>query len=135
MSTGSPLHREERMAAKKTQEELEQPAKVYQLDALQNRFDSFERQITQGFSTMNTSLQTLITQSQSQVTPQQLNENVSAAKLAMQQELKEEVRVINLEYGPLKRNVTKFLWAVIAEAIIIVGQVIYITYLSNINAN
>lgn len=42
--------------AKKTQEESEQPAKVYQLDALASQLDTLSKTMSEGFDRVNTLL-------------------------------------------------------------------------------
>ena len=114
------------MASKKTQAELESYVKGYQLVSLQDRFDSFEKQMVQ----INTSLQTLITQSSAQISPQQFAENLSAQRATLEDRVSEEVRAIHLEYRPLKDNLKWLLRAVVAQAIVIVGQIILYFYVS-----
>lgn len=92
------------MAVNKSQDELEQPAKVYQLDAVESKVDQ-----------AIIKLDTLIAQTSSVVTHAQL-----AA------ELKEAKKEIHLTYGPMKENLKWFTRAVILEGLAILAQVIII---------
>jgi hypothetical protein len=116
--------------SKKSQEESEQPAKVYQLDAIESQVKSLTNQVTTGFTRVNTSIDTLLVKSESQVTPQQLNDNILAAKSAVENKIEEEVEKIHLEYRPIKENNKWLIRAIAAQAIILVGQLIFILYVT-----
>lgn len=88
----------------KTQEELEQPAKVYQLNAVENKVDN-----------ALVKLDTLINQTSGLVT-----------KAQMDAAIKEEVDKIHLEYRPLKNNLTKFVWLLVASVLGIIAQAVII---------
>lgn len=122
------------MAAKKTQKESEQPAKVYQLDAVQAKVDSIDKQVTEGFKAVNDSLQALILKSNTQVTPQQLADNIAAIKKSLEDELestvKDAVEKIHLEYKPIKDNNRWLIRAISAQGIIIVAQIIVMFYIT-----
>lgn len=92
--------------AARTQTESEQPAKVYQLDAVDKKVDEALGK-----------LDTLLTQTGNLVTPSQLE----AAELRMEEKLMEEVKKIHLTYGPMKRNISWLLRTVIGQ---IVGLVV-----------
>lgn len=117
---------------KKTQEESEQPAKVYQLDALGDKFDNFERQANAEFADIKESLKTLLLKTDTQVTPQQLNDNLLALDKKHQNALDEEVRKIHLEYSPVKKNISKTLWLIVGTMFAVIGQlVVFVVTLQN----
>jgi hypothetical protein len=109
---------------KKTQEESEQPAKVYQLDALSDKFDNFERQANTEFADIKESLKTLLLKTDTQVTPQQLNDNLLALDKKHSNALDEEVKKIHLEYSPVKKNISKALWLIVGTIFAVIGQLI-----------
>lgn len=115
---------------KKTQEESEQPAKVYQLDAVQSKVDSIDKQVTEGFKVVNESLQALILKSNSQVTPQQLADNITAVTKTTDDKLKTLKETIDLEYSPIKENNKWLIRAIATQGVIIVGQVVFILYVT-----
>jgi hypothetical protein len=98
----------------KTHTELEQPAKVYQLEALDAKLE-----------TIGTQLKTIVNQTAGLATVTQLQklEQDDKARLA------EAVKDIHAEYRPtLKRN--KALWGLVgAIAVLVVGQAILISVL------
>jgi len=93
----------------RTQTESEQPAKVYQLDAVMVK-------VTE----VNNKLDTLLQQTSGLVTTSQL----SGTEQNINEKIKEEVEKIHLEYGPLKRNMNWLFRTIAGEAIIIVGEAI-----------
>lgn len=103
--------------ARRTQQESEQPAKVYQLDAVEGKVDN-----------MNDKLDKLLQQTSGLVTTGQL----SQAEKEVREKIKEEVDKINLEYGPMKRNADwlfKTVVGLILAALIEGGGLVYITVL------
>lgn len=100
--------------AGKSQLELEQPAKVYQLQALDAKLD-----------TMGIQLKTIINQTGGLATIAQLE----AVKNDSKEKLAEAVKDLQAEYQPtLKRN--KALWGLVgALTLMIVGQAILIVNL------
>lgn len=109
---------------KKTQEESEQPAKVYQLDALGDKVDNFTARANMEFSDIKESLKTLLSKAETQVTPQQLNDNILALDKKFQASLSEEVKKIHLEYSPVKRNISKAIWLIAGTILAVIGQLI-----------
>lgn len=93
----------------RSQAESEQPAKVYQLDAVMNKVLE-----------VNGKLDMLLTQTSGLVTTSQL----SASEQNTNEKIKEEVEKIHLEYGPLKRNISWLFRTIIGEAAVIIGEVI-----------
>lgn len=95
----------------KSQEELEQPAKVYQLNSVETKVDA-----------MNLKLDTLLTQTSTFVSQSQLQEI-----------LNERDKKIHLVYGPMKRNLTWFIRTSIVEALAIAGQgvIIFLSIIGN----
>jgi di/tripeptidase len=118
------------MSTKKTQEESEQPAKVYQLDALGDRFATLENTMQEGFNRLNSSVNTLVIKSESQVTPQQLTDNITAVKSSLEKDIEEEVNKIHLEYGPLKDQNKWFIRLIGGQALIMIGQLVFIVYVT-----
>jgi len=101
----------------RSQQESEQPAKVYQLDAVDKKVDS-----------MNEKLDTLLQQTSGLVTTNQL----SQTERELREKIKEEVDKVNLEYGPMKRNsdwLFKTVVGLILAALIEGGGLVYITVL------
>lgn len=117
-------------AERKSQEESEQPAKVYQLDALGEQVAGIASQMKEGFTQVNSSVNALLIKSESQVTPQQLNDNIAALKTTLENQITEEVKKIHLTYKPLKDNNKWLIRAIASQGIIIVGQILFIAYVS-----
>lgn len=113
------------MAAKKTQQESEKAAKVYQLDAIQEQVSALKDQMSEGFNTVNSSVQALLVKSNSQVTPQQLADNITAVNKTTEEKIKEEVKKIHLTYGPIKDNNKWFIRAIIGQGIIILFMALF----------
>lgn len=113
---------------KKTQEESEQPAKVYQLDAVDSKVENLTKEMRTSFDQVNKNLNTLIVKSESQVTPQQLSDNVLSVKAALENQVKEEVEKIHLEYRPIKDNNKWLIRFIAGQGIAIVGQIVYFLY-------
>lgn len=118
------------MTTKKTQEESEQPAKVYQLDALTDKFNNLSDQMKSGFGQINTSVNALLVKSESQVTPQQLTDNIAALKKNFEETLDNEVKKVHLEYKPLKDNNKWFIRFICTQAVIMVGQLVFIVWIT-----
>lgn len=98
------------MVAKKTQEELEQTVKGYQLEAVETKVDA-----------MNLKLDTILTQTNGLVTPAQLED----AKIALKDYVKEEIKKIHLTYNPLKTKINT-LNGVLTTAVVL--QLVYIVF-------
>lgn len=112
------------MAIKKTQEESEQPAKVYQLDALGDKVDNFTTQANEEFKDIKESLKTLLLKTDTQVTPQQMNDNIIALDKKWDSALTEEVKKIHLTYSPVKKNISKAIWLIAGTMVAVLGQLI-----------
>lgn len=93
----------------RSQVESEQPAKVYQLDAVDKKVDDVLVKIDQ-----------LLSQTSGLVTVTQL----SITEKGLQDKIDEEVEKIHLKYGPTQRNASWLMRALIVEGIAIVGQAI-----------
>lgn len=115
---------------KKSQEESEQPAKVYQLDALGEQVKVLQETMKTGFDRVNANVNTLLVKSESQVTPQQLSDNLKAVRKEASDSLTEEVKKIHLIYGPLKDNNKWFIRAIVTQAVVIVGQLVFLVYIT-----
>jgi hypothetical protein len=101
--------------AARTQDESEQPAKVYQLDAVDRKVDD-----------INGKLDTLLQQTTGLVTTNQL----SQTERELRDKIKEEVDKIHLEYGPMKKDLKWFLRAAVAEALLIAGELVSLYLIS-----
>lgn len=86
------------------QQELEKPAKVYQLNAVEAKVD-----------TALSKLDTVITQTSGLVTTAQLNSAIE-----------ESEKKIHLEYRPIKRSLTKFIWLLVSGLVTIITQAVII---------
>lgn len=98
---------------RKTQNELESPAKVYQLDAVESKVDNVLNK-----------LEEVLQQTKGVAT-------TADVKLSMDEAVKEskeytdgEVKKVHLTYGPMKANLTWFTRAVIGQGIVIALQFI-----------
>lgn len=118
------------VAAKKSQEESEQPAKVYQLDAIVDQVNGLAVQMEKGFIKVDTSINALLVKSESQVSPQQLENTVTAARSTLENQISEEVEKIHLAYSPLKENNKWLIRAIASQGIIILGQALYFLYVT-----
>lgn len=106
------------MTAKKTQEELEQPAKQYQLEALSEQMLRVEGLV-----------QTLVADSKNQVSAKYFEERLVAQSTAFEERLKDQDEKQTLRTNDLQKEVTrnsaafnKFTWAVIVASIGIVAS-------------
>ncbi len=98
----------------RSQEESEQPAKVYQLDAVDFKVNQ-----------INDKLDKLLEQTSGLVTPSQLK----AVEDSIKAYVDDEVEKVHLEYGPLKRNVTWLLRTMIGALVGIVLQAVAMYFL------
>jgi hypothetical protein len=110
--------------SKKTQEEYEQPAKVYQLEALSDKVENFTMQANLEFSDIKESLKALLLKSETQVTPQQMNDNIFALDKKFHSSLDEEIKKVHLEYRPVKKNISKAIWLISGTILAVIGQLI-----------
>lgn len=101
---------------RRPQDESEQPAKVYQLDAVENKVDQ-----------AITKLDTILNQTSGLVTVSQL----STTERQLKDQIEEEVEKIHLKYGPLKRNVSWFIKVAVVQGLAIIGQAIILFIISN----
>jgi hypothetical protein len=96
--------------AVRTQQESEQPAKVYQLDAVESKVDAALNK-----------LDTVITQTRGLVTETQL----SAVKKEMEEYVDSEISKVHLEYRPTKRNAAWLVKLVIGQIVtLIIGSAV-----------
>jgi len=93
---------------RKTQDELEQPAKVYQLDAVESKVDIVLVKLDE----LSQKTSGLVTQTQ------------------LETRMSDEVQKIHLEYQPMKKNLSRFTWLAVGEGVAIVGQVILLWIIS-----
>jgi hypothetical protein len=106
------------MTPKKTQKELEQVVKGYQLDALEVKVDAVLGKLDE----IKNNTSGLVSQRQ-----------LDDMTLGIDKQIQEEVEKIHLEYKPLKKNITWFVRAMVLEAIAIVGQgvIMVVLYISS----
>lgn len=97
-------------SSKKTQEELEQTVKGYQLDAVEIKVDQAIAK-----------LDTIINQTNGLVTPAQLED----AKIVLKDYVKEEIKKVHLTYSPLKTKINA-LNATLGGAVVL--QLVYIAF-------
>lgn len=92
----------------RSQQELEQPAKMYQLNAVETKVDTALKM-----------LDTIVTQTAGLVTADQL----AALKLELENKIAAEIKDVHKEYSPMKKNLGWFVKLVIANvtAIVIVA--------------
>jgi hypothetical protein len=110
--------------ARKSQEESEQPAKVYQLDALADQIETLRSSVKQGFDRLDTGVNTLL--ANPQVSPQTLADTITALEKRQEDRLTEEVAKLELKYGPIMKNNT-WLWRTIGGAVIMfIAQAVYL---------
>lgn len=119
------------MAARKTQKELEQPAKNYQIEAVENNLKNLTNEMRSNFTTVNQNIQTLITKSEGQVSPQTFQESLTALRTSIEQRIEEEVEKIHLRYAPMKDNLKWLLRTVVVTTIGILGQIMFTLYIVN----
>jgi hypothetical protein len=99
---------------KKTQQESEQPAKVYQLDALEAKVDVVIGKLDE----IRDNTSGMVTQSQ-----------LEATKLSLENKIDEEVKKIHLEYRPMKKNITWFTRSIVVQGVAILGQAVMMAFL------
>lgn len=98
------------MAASKKQEELEQPAKVYQLLAVEVKVDQ-----------ALTKLDQIVSSVEGVVTNIQLEARIRELKTEIATEIADEIEKVHLEYGPTKKGAW-WLGGIVVTGI--VGQII-----------
>lgn len=101
------------MATGKSQSELEQPAKVYQLEALESKV-----------SDALVKLDTIITQTKGVVTQEQLDSAKNELKKHTEEKVKESEKKIHLRYSPMQDNLKWFVRAVIGQGIVIIAGLV-----------
>lgn len=116
------------MAAKKSQSEAEELVKNYQLDAVESQVQQIQKQMTEGFAQANEGIKTLIESTRTQVTPQQLTDNLTALRSDFSRQMKESEKMQDTKMYALAKDVTKtgkdmnrFTWIVISTGVSIIG--------------
>lgn len=99
---------------KKTQKEFEQPAKVYQLEALEAKVD-----------VAISKPDDIINQTSGLVSQSQL-ENT---RYILDTKIDDEIKKIHLQYQPMKKNLSWFIKAMVLEGIAIIGQGIIMVFI------
>ena len=97
----------------KSQQELEQPAKVYQLDAVDAKVND-----------VLTKLDTVINQTRGVVTAEQLVTTRKEILEEVSKKIEASEKSINLKYGPMKSNLTWFTRLVISQGVVILGGIV-----------
>lgn len=82
-----------------TQEELEQPVKGYQLKAVEDRLDSFEKNMTASIDRLTSTVV-----SNPSVSPATLQSTTEAMRKEFREHVAQEVKKIHLEYGQMKKD-------------------------------
>lgn len=108
------------MTSRKTQDELEQTVKGYQLQAVETKVDSLETKVDSAL----VKLDTVINQTKGVVTQEQLNEVKKELREYTDKEIQEATKQIHLQYQPMQDNLKWFVRAVIGQGIIIIAGVI-----------
>lgn len=98
---------------KRSQNESEQPAKVYQLDAVDSK-------VEQALGMLNKVLE--------QTSGLATQAELIALEKSIREYVDDEVKKVHLEYGPMKKNATWFVRLVIGA---IVGQMAIIAWIAN----
>lgn len=101
------------MTTRKSQSELEQPAKVYQLDALESKVND-----------VLVKLDTVITQTKGVVTQEQLDTVKKDIYKEIAEKIEESESRIGLKYDPMQDNLKWFIRAVIGQGVVIIGGII-----------
>lgn len=96
--------------AGKSQQELEKPAKVYQVDAVETKVD-------QALAL----LQTISAQTTGVINQTQLDTAIAEVLKEAKDHTNNEVKLVNADYGPLKRTIVKFAWIIITAIVAQVG--------------
>jgi hypothetical protein len=102
------------VGGKKTQKEYEQPAKVYQLDALEAKVDVVIGKLDE----IKNNTSGMVSQAQ-----------LDSTKDSLDRKIEEEVEKIHLEYRPMKKNISWFIKAMVLEGIAILGQFAIMAFL------
>lgn len=102
----------------RSQIESEAPAKVYQLDALDSKLDSYQLET-------NEKLDTLLNQTKGVITIDQAHAMIKESEIEVRKWVESEVQKIHLEYGPTKKGAW-WVGGVIVTAVI--GQFIILIF-------
>lgn len=97
------------MTGRKSQQELEQPAKVYQLDAVEGKVD-------QALAKLDTITQSI----QGIVTPIQMEAAIKSAKSEMEEKIRNDIEAIHLKYNPTYKGIW---WVVTAVSGLLITSV------------
>lgn len=110
--------------ARKSQEEMEAPAKVWQVEALNGTIDE-----------VKVLVQTLVAKSDNQVTNKRFEEGLLAQSTAFADKIADEKDKLNLRIDGLSKdvkrnnnNMTKFTWIVIGVGMTIIGSAVSVIY-------
>jgi len=103
----------------KTQDELEQPAKVYQLEAVAKDLLELKNSTKESFSSVNEKLDMLIAQPIGKIVAEQ----IEASEKKIKCYIDEEIKKVHLTYRPLKSNLRWFYRVVVVGILGMVCQV------------
>lgn len=117
------------MVSKKSLEESEKNAKVWMVDAVNERFDSLDKQLL----SIDNRLAELGKKSETQVTPQQLTDNITALRSDFSRQMeeseeKQNIKIANLgkDVNQVRKDMNRFTWIVISTGVSIIGVAITI---------
>jgi hypothetical protein len=104
----------------RSQQESEQPAKVYQLDAVESKVISVDAKVNDALN----KLDTIISQTKGVATLEQLESTKRDILTEVDVKIQNAEEAIHLRYGPMERNLTWFVRLVIGQGVTIVAGVI-----------
>lgn len=105
------------MTVGKTQAELEQPAKVYQVEAVASKVD----QLIDAHADTDRKLTTVL---ENQISAKQFEDRLLAISTAFDEKLKDEIYKVHVAYGPFKKYVSRMAWIIFSQLVVIVGGII-----------
>lgn len=108
----------------RTQQESEQPAKVYQLDAVNEKVSNLIDISTK----MTAQMEKILDQTNGLVTQSQL----MGLEKDFEDKLQNHKKEVDLKYGPMKRNASRLLWIIISAIVaqIIAAVFVFLKYVS-----
>lgn len=108
------------MVSKKSIENSEQPARNWQLEAIQKQVDVHEAVITR----IDLKLETILTVVQTRPTLEQVDDKITASMATILAELKNSIEKQDLKYSPIVSTNKKLMWLLITSSIGLFGSLI-----------